>query len=164
LAADWLKPIYEHIRTEMLSSGYLQVDETPIRYLAPGHGRTKLGYLWICHAPRGDVVFHWKTSRAAACLEEIVPSQWQGKIQSDGYRAYGAFVPTHNAQAGGEAITQAGCWAHARRAIFEGQPSAPQTVNWLLRQIAKLYDIERQLRENRAGGALRQATRAAHSG
>lgn len=163
LAADWLRPIYEHIRTGVLGGGYVQIDETPIEYLSPGNGETKLGYLWVCSRPGGDTVFHWQTSRAAVCLEEIVPLQWQGTIQSDGYRAYGAFVRTHNAQAGGEAIMLAGCWAHARRALLEGQPSAPRTVNWLLKQIANLYDIERQLRESRAGRTLRQAIRAAHS-
>ena len=44
LAADWLRPIYEHIRTGVMAGGYLQIDETPIRYLSPGHGQTKLGY------------------------------------------------------------------------------------------------------------------------
>src|SRR6266851_339396 len=48
LAAEWLKPIYQQIQQGVLSQGYVQVDETPIRYLAPGHGRTKLGYLWTC--------------------------------------------------------------------------------------------------------------------
>jgi len=45
LAADWLRPIYEHIRTGVLGGGYVQIDETPIEYLVPGHGETKLGYL-----------------------------------------------------------------------------------------------------------------------
>jgi len=40
LAADWLKPIYEHIRTGVMGGGYVQVDETPVDYLAPGHGTT----------------------------------------------------------------------------------------------------------------------------
>jgi transposase len=163
LAADWLLPIYECIRTGVLGGGYVQIDETPIEYLSPGHGETKLGYLWVCSRPGGDAVFCWQTSRAAACLEEIVPAQWQGTIQSDGYSAYGAFVRRHNAQAGSESITLAGCWAHARRALLEGQPGAPRTVHWLLKQIANLYQIEKQLREQRAGAALRQAIRTAQS-
>ena len=46
LAAEWLKPIYEQIRTGVLAGGYVQVDETPIRYLEPGYGRARHGYLW----------------------------------------------------------------------------------------------------------------------
>jgi transposase len=62
LAADWLRPVYEHIRTGVMAGGYVQVDETPIRYLCPGHGQTKLGYLWTALSPGGDVVYHWETS------------------------------------------------------------------------------------------------------
>lgn len=92
LAADWLRPIYECIRTGVLGGGYVQVDETPIRYLAPGHGRTKLGYLWACHRPREDSVFHWATTRAASCLEKIIPREFEGMLQCDGYEAYPCFA------------------------------------------------------------------------
>lgn len=163
LAADWLRPIYEQIRTGVLGGGYVQIDETPIEYLVPGHGETKFGYLWTCARPGGDAVFRWQTSRAASCLEEIVPPGWAGVVQSDGYRAYAAFVRTHNIRVGSEVIRLAGCWAHTRRAILAAQESEPRTVGWLLRQIAALYEMERQLREGRAGPALRQAVRAAHS-
>ena len=70
LAAEWLKPLYEHIRTGVLAGGYVQVDETPINYLAPGNGKTKQGYLWTVNRPGRDGFYHWQTSRAAACLEE----------------------------------------------------------------------------------------------
>jgi hypothetical protein len=163
LAADWLRPIYEHIRTGVLGGGYVQVDETPIEYLAPGHGETKLGYLWTCARPGGDAVFHWAVSRAAACLEAIIPAGYCGTLQTDGYSAYPAFVRLHNGRAGTEAITLAGCWAHARRAIYQARESAPRTVAWLLRQIAQLYQIEERLREHRAGPVLCQAVRTAQS-
>lgn len=45
LAADWLRPVYQQIRTGVLAGGYVQVDETPIGYLDPGRGRTGPGYL-----------------------------------------------------------------------------------------------------------------------
>ena len=73
LAADWLKPIYEHIRTGVMAGGYVQVDETPIDYLEPGNGKTKQGYLWTGSRPGGDVFFRWETSRAAACLDNVIP-------------------------------------------------------------------------------------------
>ena len=53
LAADWLRPIYEQIRTGVMAGGYLQIDETPIRYLSPGHGQTKLGLLLDSEIPFG---------------------------------------------------------------------------------------------------------------
>lgn len=90
LAADWLRPIYEQIRTGVLGGGYVQIDETPIRYLVPGHGQTKQGYLWTTHRPGGDVVYRWETTRAASGLDNIVPLDFTGTIQCDGYAGYGA--------------------------------------------------------------------------
>jgi hypothetical protein len=52
------------VRMDVLEKGYVQVDETPIKYLSPGHGTTKLGYLWTDHRPGGDTVFDWQTRLA----------------------------------------------------------------------------------------------------
>lgn len=158
LAADWLKPIYEHIRTGVMAGGYLQVDETPIDYLEPGHGKTKQGYLWTGCRPGGDVFFHWATSRAAACLEDFVPSTFTGTLQCDGYAAYRTFANRHQ-----QPVVLAGCWAHVRRKFYEAQESAPRLAGWLLGQIQHLYRIEARLREHRAGPALRLAVRASES-
>ncbi|MGB7790762.1 MAG: transposase, partial [Terrimicrobiaceae bacterium] len=76
LAADWLRPIYEQIPTGVMAGGYLQIDETPIRYLAPGHGQTKLGYFWTALSPGGDVVYHWETSRGADCLKNVIAANF----------------------------------------------------------------------------------------
>ncbi|MGH7978887.1 MAG: IS66 family transposase [Limisphaerales bacterium] len=157
LAADWLKPIYEHIRTGVMAGGYVQVDETPIDYLEPGHGKTKQGYLWTANRPGGDVFYCWQTSRAAACLDDIVPANFTGIIQSDGYAAYRAFA---NGRSG---IELAGCWAHVRRKFYEALEPSPRTGGWLLRQIQNLYRIEAGLREQGSGPRLRQAVRAAES-
>jgi transposase len=158
LAADWLKPIYESIRTGVLGGGYVQIDETPVEYLAPGNGQTKLGYLWTAHRPRGDVLYRWETSRAAACFDNLVPVDFNGTIQCDAYAAYGAFVDQRSTP-----ITLAGCWAHVRRKFHDALEQAPRTAGWLLRQIQHLYYIEARLREQRAGPRLRAAMRAHQS-
>lgn len=158
LAADWLKPIYEHIRTGVLAGGYVQVDETPIDYLEPGHGKTKQGYLWTGNRPGGDVFYHWQTSRAAACLEKLMPAGFTGTVQCDGYSAYRAFANGRNGT-----IELAGCWAHVRRKFYDALEQSPRTAGWLVRQIQHLYRIEAHLRDHHAGPRLRQALRAAQS-
>jgi transposase len=55
LASKWLKPIYRQIEDQMMSGPYIQVDETPIKYLDPGKGKTGQGYLWVAHRPGQDV-------------------------------------------------------------------------------------------------------------
>jgi hypothetical protein len=158
LAAEWLQPIYEHIRTGVLADGYVQVDETPVNYLEPGHGRARQGYLWTGSRPGGDVFYRWETSRATACLDHLVPGNFRGTLQCDGYAAYRALA---NGRRG--AIELAGCWAHVRRKFYEALEAAPRTAGWIVRQIQHLYRIEATLREHRAGPRLRAAVRAHQS-
>jgi len=158
LAADWLRPIYEQLRAEVTGNGYVQVDETPIRYLSPGHGQTKLGYLWTCKAPKGDVFFHWQTSRAATVLEKIIPVNFDGIIQCDGYEAYDSFAKSR-----GEKVMLAGCLAHVRRKFYDARETAPKVAGWFLKHFQNLYALEDQLRAARAGPKLRQAERASWS-
>jgi transposase len=158
LAADWLKPIYEQIRTGVMGGGYVQVDETPVDYLEPGHGKTRQGYLWTCSRPGGDVFYRWETSRAATCLNNIIPVRFTGTLQCDGYAAYRSFA---NARHG--AIALAGCWAHVRRKFFDALEQTPKTAGWVMRQIQHLYRVEEKLREQKAGPRLRAAMRAHQS-
>jgi transposase len=130
LAADWLKPIYQQIRTGVLGGGYVQVDETPIRYLEPGYGRARQGYMWTGSRPGGDAFYHWDPSRGAATLQDIIPVDFKGTLQCDGYSAYRAF-----ANGRGENIRLAGCWAHARRKFYESLEFSPKTAGWMLRHI-----------------------------
>ena len=154
LAADWLKPIYQEIGTGVLAGGYVQVDETPIRYLCPGHGQTKLGYFWATSRPGGDAVYRWETSRSAACLDNVLPIDFRGTVQCDGYAAYASYARNK------QRLTLAACWAHARRKFYEARDQAPGVADWLLRQIGHLYRIERKLRQSRCGIALRGEVRA----
>ena len=157
LCADWLQPIYEQIITGVMEGGYCQVDETPVAYLAPGHGQTKQGYLWTACRPGGDVVYRWETGRAAGCLEDLIPLKFKGVLQCDGYSAYPAFAGRR------QGIVLAGCWAHARRKFHEALEQSPVRAGWVLRQIQSLYRIEASLREKKAGPGLRQAVRSHQS-
>jgi len=158
MAAEWLRPIYQQIRTGVMAGGYMQVDETPIRYLAPGYGRTRQGYLWTSSKPGGDVVFDWQTSRAAACLDNIIPVDFSGTLQCDAYQAYRAFAKSRGGQ-----ITLAGCWAHVRRKFHDALEQSPRQAGWILLQIQNLYEIEAGLRQRGVSPKLRAVTRAQQS-
>jgi transposase len=154
LASDWLKPIYDRIRTGVMGGGYVQIDETPVRYLVPGHGKTKTGYFWTASRPGGDVVYQWEISRAATRQGKVLPIDFKGTLPCDGYAGYASFAR------GKEHIQLAGCWAHLRRKIFEARAQDPLMAHWLLRQVRHLYRIERELRKTRSGRQLRAAVRA----
>jgi transposase len=164
MTADWLRPLYREIKTTVMDGGCVQIDETPVRYLAPGHGKTKQGYLWAVNRPRcakrsrSAIFFAWHASRAASCLEDIVPAGWGGKIQCDGYSAYDAFVRTRE-----EPIVLVACMAHIRRGFIEAKEEQPRRTGWMLRQMQHLYALEKRLREANTGPRQRQAHRAAEA-
>lgn len=157
LGADWLRPLYEEIRAGVTAEGYVQVDETPIRYLAPGSGKAPQGYLWTVCRPGKEIFYHWETSRGAKCLENIIPVYFKGKMQCDGYNAYASFAARRRD------IELVSCLAHIRRKFYEAREQDPVRAGFLLRQIKNLYRIEARLRRQRAGPALRQAVRESES-
>jgi transposase len=153
-----LEAIVVCLKQELQQSPYVQVDETPVRYLDPETpGRCAQGYLWTGLVPGKCVVYEWHASRAAACLDSLLGNDFKGKLQCDGYSAYPAFAKDK------PDVALFGCWAHARRGFFEAQEQAPGVAGWILNQIGILYGWEADLRESRAGPGAREALRASHS-
>jgi len=165
LEATYLKGIFNAMQDELLSGSYLQVDETPIDYLSPGHGSTKKGYLWVIARPdlnvadgRGDILYQWHPSRATDCLNSLLQGQKQtftGVLQSDGYTAYNCYK---NRQEEG-AIETIACLAHIRRKFYDARKQKPKTTSWILRHIQHLYGIESELRQQKAGASIRERVR-----
>lgn len=152
-----LSGITDCLKAQLQASPYVQVDETPVRYLDPQQpGRCGQGYLWTGMVPGQYVVYEWHASRAARCLDSLLGNDFAGKLQCDGYSAYPAFG---KAKAG---LTLFGCWAHVRREFFEAKEQSPRVVGWILNQIGLLYRWEEQLRHTRAGPVEREVLRASH--
>lgn len=156
--ANWLRIIYEGLRLEVLASAYLQVDETPIGYICPGHGKTKKGYLWVYLAPGGGVFFEWHAGRGAECLGDML-ADFGGTIQTDGYLAY----ESHNkSRPDGRKLKLANCWAHARRGFHRAQDESA-LAKAALKDIQEIYGVEAELREAGASAQQREARRRTDS-
>jgi len=164
--AWWLKPIYQCVGAELRRCGYLQVDETPVRYCRAEGGGSAQGYLWVYHRPGGSVLYEWHTGRGADCLDNMLET-FGGKMQTDGYVVYRSYATRRREQIaqgeGKKLIELAACWAHARRRFHEALEESPGQASWVLRQIQHLYRIEEELRRQSAGPALRAAVRGAQS-
>ena len=162
LAAFWLRPLYEQIKTTVLDGGYVQMDETPIKYLEPGNGQTLTGYLWTMHRPGGDTCYAWHPSRAAECISTLIPDHWHGILQSDGYSAYRSFTGSR-AERTEAPIVLGGCMAHARRKFHDARNQGGSVCLFLLRQIQHLYHVEAILRDAGSSPRIREALRCARS-
>ena len=146
------------MRKEIIEGGYVQVDETPVKFLDPDQkkGKATQGYLWVIGKPGGNVVFDWRLSRRHDEATSLLDG-FEGVLQSDGYGAYEDFANTH------ENVLRVACFAHLRRKFVEAIKEDPQAVNMVLGLIGHLYRWERQWNEKKLNGfEQRIALRSSH--
>ena len=154
-AAAELKPLYLRLRELMLGSAKIAIDETVVPVLDPGRGRTKKGYFWAI--ARDDrpwagpdppaVAYSYAPGRGAVHALKLL-DRYRGVVQCDGYAAYKTI-----ADACGEAITLAFCWAHLRRKFYDiAKDGNAPIASEALERIAKLYLIEKTIRGQSADG------------
>lgn len=142
-----LAPLAQRLRELMLQSTVLHADETPIRQLNPGTGKTHAAYLWAYrtastagHSPP-IILFDHQSSRAGKHARQFLDS-WRGHLMVDDYAGYKALFNNGNSDG---AIKELACWAHARRKFHDlhvanGSPVAHEALT----RIGQLYAIERQ--------------------
>jgi len=139
---DLLKPLYEVLKKEVLSSDYLQIDESTIPVMDKDKpGSTRKGYHWIVRSPMKNMLFfHYQHgSRAQKVVIELL-HMFQGAVQCDGYGAYDIYENK-------KGVLLLGCMAHARRKFEQALKDDPQRAKYALKIIRDLYAIEREARE-----------------
>lgn len=167
-AAAVLTPLHELVRQHVLGAERLHGDDTTVPVLAKG--KTVTGRLWAYvrdDRPFGQgepaVLFHYSPDRRGEHPEQHL-ADYGGILQADAYAGFGSLYKP--ARPGG-AVTEALCWAHARRGFFEladlartrqGPPS-PIALE-AVRQIDAIFAQERLI--NGRSAEERLAWRRAH--
>ena len=136
-----LQPLADRLAELLRERSCLHADETPVRQLDPGSGKTKHAYLWAYRSNVLDdgpplVVFDYQTSRAGAHARAFL-QDWRGHLMVDDYAGYKALFTT--------GPTELACLAHIRRKFFDvhaasGSPVAEEA----LRRITQLYAVEQK--------------------
>jgi transposase len=170
--ADWvggahalLDPLLKALEKYVMSARKLHADDTPVRVLSPGAGKTKLGRLWTYvrddrPAGRADpaaVLFRYSPDRKAAHPSDHLKN-FTGILQADGYSGFhGLYEREENP------LIEAACWAHVRRKFFDlhAATQSPLAHEALLK-IGALYAIESEVRERPA--EERRTVRQARAG
>lgn len=146
-AAFHLGPVVDRLAEHLKRSTKLFMDETTAPVLDPGRGRTKTGFLWALArddrnwggADPPGVVYFYAPGRGGEHAETVLDG-FDGVLQIDGYPGYNRLTRTK--RQGGDPITVAHCWAHARRKlreVFDRDGSAIAAEG--LERIRKLYEI-----------------------
>ena len=151
-----LQPLYDTLKAQVLKEHYIQADETPIAVLDKDKkGTTHQGYNWVYHAPEIKMVFFdYRLGRSRDGPAEILKN-FQGHLQTDGYSAYDIFDNDH--------ITLMHCMAHARRKFEQSLDNDTPRAEHVLKEMQKLYALERKAREDNYTSAQRYELRQAES-
>ena len=137
-----LQPLYDQLVFDTKSSGYLQVDETPIKVLdSDKKGAAHQGYYWVYHAPLDEtVLFDYSPSRSDKAAFPMLEN-FRGYLQTDGYAVYEKYGRKKQ-------VTHLACWAHARREFERALDNDRPRAQKALLMIQALYAVEREAREN----------------
>ena len=152
-SSQLLGPLVAALAKHVLAAKNLNADDTPIKVLAPGSGKTKRGHLWT-YVRDGTA---WGSKDPPAVWYQYSPSwhgkypqkhlaSFQGKLQVDGYAGFEPlFLPTKPGVAA--PVEEISCMAHARRYFYEVHiAQASPLAKEALERIGGLYQIEDYIR------------------
>ena len=155
------------IGTTVMAQPVLHTDDTPIRTLAPGTGKTRLARFWVYAVdPRSyagpappAAFYRYSADRMGERPREHLAG-FSGVMHADAFSGYDAL---YRPEPGKPArIQHAACWAHARRKLFEVHEATKSPIaEEALRRIQALYQIEADITGRSA--ADRQAQRQTRS-
>lgn len=139
--ADLLRPTYYRLLELIMSSDYVQADETTVPIVNNEKKKTVKGYLWLVRSViSGLTAFYYDHGSRAQKVASKLFQKFQGFIQSDDYAVYNSFEAK-------KGVCPIGCWAHARRKFDEAKLEDKTRSEYALTQIGLLYDIERMADE-----------------
>ena len=112
----WLKPLYRHMKQELLTHSVIHADETVVQVLKEdGKPATSESRMWLYasaallkHQVR---LFEYQPDRSGKRPESFLRG-FTGWLITDGYAGYNQV----------QGVTHCGCWAHARRKWREAMP------------------------------------------
>lgn len=145
-----LDPLVAALGRYVMAAGKVHADDTPVKVLQPGAGKTKQGRLWVyvrddraaANSAPPAAWFRYSVDRKGEHPREHLKG-FRGTLQAD---AYGGWRQIYASGA----VVEAACWAHARRPwwdIYCDTGKADDSIAAeALARIGALYDIERDIR------------------
>tara|TARA_B110000503_G_C7149263_1_gene414393 strand:- start:376 stop:1971 length:1596 start_codon:yes stop_codon:yes gene_type:complete len=144
-----LESLVQEIRKSIFASSHIHGDDTTVKVLAPGLGKTKTGRIWTY--VRDGRKYGDKTPPAACYFyspdrKGIRPEKhlkdFAGTMHADAYSGYNnVYIDGANKEA---KITEVACWAHTRRKFYEVTVSSKNANIAMnsLENIGQIYKIE----------------------
>ena len=155
-ATTVLSPVVGAMKASVLASKVVQSDDTGITVLDSAHPNgSRRGFLWAYVGDQDEVVFDFTAGRGRDG-PRIFLGDYRGYLQADAYSGYDAIFSAGR-------VVEVGCWAHGRRGFFEALQEDSQNASYAIAVIRKLYEIERQARDQGLGHDERRELRRRES-
>jgi transposase len=138
--ADLLSPIVRYMQKVILQSKKIHTDDTPVPVQDGSRTQTRKGYLWAYIGDDNNVVFDYTSTHSRDGPVAFL-GNYNGYVHADAYKGYDSFFEKGNA-------TEVACWAHTRRKFFDSLTTDPHHAHEMLAMIGRLYDVERQVKED----------------
>ncbi len=118
-SGDWLEPIYERLKEELLSEEVLHADETVVQVLhEPGKKANTNSSEWLYRtsgcAKHPIVLYEYQPTRSSSHPKRFLEG-FQGYLHTDGYQGYHRLPD----------VTVVGCFSHVRRKFDEALKILP---------------------------------------
>ena len=153
---DALEPLARRIQQHALASHVLQVDDTGIKVLDKDSPAGAIrGHLWAMLGDQKWAAFSFSRTWEAKWPQALLQGR-QGWMQADAYAGFDAIYQL------GKAI-EVGCWAHARRGLFECVEAGDARAAVGLELIQQLYAVEAEATAEGVGHEQRQERRQQRS-
>lgn len=153
--ADLVKPLYDRMVRRVLQSHVIHTDDTVMPMLAPQKTRQARMWVYVGDGDHPYNVFDFTLSRARDGPAKFL-GNFNGVLQADAYGGYDGICVE-------KSITQAGCWAHARRKFVDCQSLDRAITAEALTLIGKLFAVEEQAKVRALSHADRLTLRRQHS-
>lgn len=165
---SWLiQPVVEAVARHVKQTEVIHADDTRVKMLAPGSGKTKEGRFWVYLTdgrPHGSdvppaVLYRYAPDRRGERPQKELAG-FKGFLHADGYAG---FYELYADKGGGPDVFEVSCWAHARRKFFDVHKATQSPAAFeALERIGELFAIEREVNGRPPGERLaaRQAKAA----
>jgi len=132
---DLAEPLYELMGSRLRQSHVVTTDDTIMPMQNKGKCTNARMWVYVGDDAHPYNVFDFTLDRGRDGPGRFLKDYAQVLV-ADGYAGYNGVVV-------GNAITRAGCWAHARRKIVEAEKSAPDIAKEAVERVRALYAVER---------------------
>lgn len=141
-----LELLYNELIKQVLSSKYLQADETPHPVLdSKVKEKTHRGFLWVYRSVEQRLIlFDYRQGRGREGPKKLL-EKFCGFLQTDGYNVYDEFGSRKD-------ITLVGCMAHARRYFEKALDNDKTRAQYFMDKIQDVYALERTIKESNLKG------------